>query len=52
MTNLPLFCQSPKNGYQTPIRSLGFVGYNDGNSLEFRKVTEEGYSVSRSYEVQ
>ncbi|EDX76725.1 hypothetical protein MC7420_1728 [Coleofasciculus chthonoplastes PCC 7420] len=40
---LSLFCQTPKNGGQTLILSLGVVGCNDGNSSEFRKVTEEGY---------
>lgn len=37
-----LFCQTLKNGNQTLILSLGVVGCNDGNSSEFRKVTEEG----------
>jgi hypothetical protein len=43
---ISLFCHSPKNGGQTLILSLGVVGCNDGNSSEFRKVTEEGYPVS------
>jgi len=39
---ISLFCQTPKNGGQTLILSLGVVGCNDGISSEFRKVTEEG----------
>jgi|GEM_PF-3474305 len=42
--HLALFCQTPKNGGQTLILSLGVVGCNEGISSEFRKVTEEGQS--------
>ncbi|NER52519.1 MAG: hypothetical protein F6J92_38955 [Symploca sp. SIO1A3] len=42
VTLLSLFCQTPKNGGQTLILSLGVVGCNYGISSEFRKVTEEG----------
>ncbi|NEP15170.1 MAG: hypothetical protein F6K14_34370 [Symploca sp. SIO2C1] len=49
MTAISLFCQTPKNGGQTLILSLGVVGCNDGISSEFRKVTEEGYFAIASH---
>jgi len=49
--NIPLFCHFPKKRPQTLILSLAIAGCNDGNSNEFPRVTEEGYSASRCYEV-
>ncbi|MBP0013567.1 MAG: hypothetical protein J7545_22270 [Roseofilum sp. SBFL] len=51
LMDIPLFCHFPKKGPQTLILSLAIAGCNDGNSLEFPRVTEEGYSSFLCYEV-
>jgi len=41
-TAVTLFCHFAKKRAETLILSLAIAGYNDGNSLEFPRVTEEG----------
>ncbi|MBP0015722.1 MAG: hypothetical protein J7540_09235, partial [Roseofilum sp. SID2] len=43
-----LFCHFWIKGRETLIPSLAIAGCNDGNSLEFPRVTEEGYLIATS----